>query len=583
MLFYDFEVFKYDWLVVVLDVVNKEEHVIINDPEALEKLYSKNVNTIWAGFNSRHYDQYIFKGILCGFDPKKINDYIIVKGNPGWKYSSMFRNIKLINYDVMLGTDRGLKSFEGFMGNNIMESGVPFDIDRKLTPEELDETVKYCRHDVEQTIELFIERKEEFEASLELIKIFKLPFTSIGKTKAQLVAEICGGMGKRFDDNGFDFPIVPCLQLKKYKYVLDWYKDPENHDYSKSFETTIAGVPHTFAWGGIHGAKKQNTVSGVLLNMDVAAYYPSIQIQYKYGYRNMSNPENFELIHNENLRYKAKGNKKARSPFKIADNSISGQLKDKNSKLYDPLMNNAVCVNGQLMLLMLIEMVEPYAQLVQSNTDGILLKLKSIDDYDTLDDVVYEWECATGMKMEFELFSKVFQKDVNNYILIDDNGKIKSRGGYVKKLSRIDYDLPIINKALVQYMVHDVPVEKTISDCDDLIEYQMVTKVSNKYLYPVKDATFKEVKIDGKKTRVWNNDGEIIKEKTLRVFASNDENDGGLHKLSARTERLEKISNSPKHCFIYNDEVNGVKILKKLDKQWYIDMVNKRLKDFGVM
>ena len=566
MLFYDFEVFSQDWLVVILDVTNRKEHVIINDPDELERVYKENVNDIWVGYNSRPYDQYILKGILCGFDPKQINDFIIVKGNPGWRFSSVLRNVPLINYDVMLGTDRGLKTFEGFMGHNIKESSVPFDIDRKLTQEEIDETVKYCRHDVEQTIEVFLQRSEEFDASRELIKIFNLPVTSYSKTKAQLVAEICGGMGKRFDGNEFDFPIVPCVekQLKKYRYVLDWYKNPENHDYSKSLETIIAGVPHTFAWGGIHGAKKQNTESGVLLNMDVTAYYPSIQLQYKFGYRNMSKPENFELIHKENLRYKAEGNKKARSPFKIADNSMSGQLKDKNSKLYDPLMNNAVCVNGQLMLLMLIEMVEPHAQLVQSNTDGILLKLKSIDDYDILDDVVYEWECATGMKMEFELFSKVFQKDVNNYILIADDGKIKSKGGYVKKLSNLDYDLPIINKALINYMVHGISVEDTILPCNDLKEFQMVTKISNKYKHIV-------------------HGNKILKEKCIRVFASKAPSDAGVFKISIRTGKPEKISNSPEHCFIFNDAVNGLKVPEKLDKQWYIKFAKKRLADFGMV
>jgi len=564
MLFYDFEVFSQDWLVVINDVTNRCEHVIINNPDELEKVYKQHINDIWVGFNSRHYDQYILKGILCGFEPKKINDFIIVAGNPGWKYSSVMRNVPLINYDVMLGTDRGLKSFEGFMGNNIKESSVPFDIDRKLTQEELDETVKYCRHDVEQTIEVFLQRSEEFDASRELIKLFNLPISSYSKTKAQLVCEICGGMGKRFDDNEFDFPIVPCLKLNKYKYVLDWYKNSENHSYDKSLETMIAGVPHTFAWGGIHGAKKQNTESGVLLNMDVTAYYPSIQLQYKYGYRNMSKPENFELIHKENLRYKAEGNKKARSPFKIADNSMSGQLKDKNSRLYDPLMNNAVCVNGQLMLLMLIEMVEPHAQLVQSNTDGILLKLKSIDDYDILDDVVYEWECATGMKMEFELFSKVFQKDVNNYIIIDADGKIKSKGGYVKKLSNLDYDLPIVNKALINYMVHGISVEDTVLKCDDLKEFQMVTKISSKYKHIVHGS-------------------KVLKEKCIRVFASKAPSDEGVSKISVRTGRPEKLSNSPEHCFIYNDEVNGKAAPEKLDKLWYIKFAKKRLADFGVV
>jgi DNA polymerase len=373
-------------------------------------------------------------------------------------------------------------------------------------------------------------------------------------------------MGKKFDDNEFDFPIVPCVQehLKKYRYVLDWYKNPENHDYSKSLETIVAGVPHTFAWGGIHGAKKQNIELGVLLTMDVIADYPSIQIQYKFGYRNMSKPENFELIHRENLRYKAEGNKKARLPFKIADNSMSGQLKDKNSKLYDPMMNNAVCVNGQLMLLLLIEMIEPHAQLVQSNTDGLLVKLKTIDDFDLMDDIVYEWECLTGMKMEFELFNKVFQKDVNNYILVGDDGKIKSKGGYVKKLSDLDYDLPIVNKALINYMVHGISVEDTILPCDDLKEFQMVTKISNKYKHIV-------------------HGNKILKEKCIRVFASKAPSDAGVFKISIRTGKPEKISNSPEHCFIFNDAVNGLKVPEKLDKLWYIKFAKKRLADFGVV
>lgn len=566
MLFYDFEVFKEDCLAVVIDMMNKKEHVIINDPAALEKLHAENINEIWVGFNSRHYDQYILKGILCGFDPKRINDFIIAKGNPGWKFSSLMRKVPLINYDVMLNNDRGLKSFEGFMGNDIKESNVPFDIDRKLTKAELEEIVKYCRHDVEQTIELFIERKEEFEASRELVKIFNLPFASLGKTKAQLVAEICGGMGDKFDDNEFEFPVVQCVQdnLKKYRFVLDWYRNPENHDYSKSLDCIIAGVPHVFGWGGIHGAEKKNTVFGDLLNVDVTAYYPAIQLQYKFGYRNMSKPENFELIHNENLRQKKLGNKKARLPFKIADNSISGQLKDKNSKLYDPLMNNAVCVNGQLMLLLLIEMVEPYVKLIQSNTDGILMKLHKIDDYDLIDDVVWEWEKLTGMKMEFDLFKKVFQKDVNNYILVAENGNIKTKGGYVKKLSRIDYDLPIINTALINYMVHNVPVEKTIGECNDLKEFQLVSKISGKY------------------THILHGD-KIIKEKCIRIFASKLEADAGVKKLHATTGRLAKLQNSPENCFIFNDEVNGVKVPEKLDKEWYITLANKRLKDFGVM
>lgn len=564
----DFEVFKYDWLVVVIDMINKKEHVIINDPDYLEKLYKENVNNIWVGFNSRHYDQYIFKCILCGFDPKKINDFIIEKGNPGWKFSSLFRGIPLINYDVMLGADRGLKSFEGFMGNNIKESSVPFDIDRKLTQAEIEETVKYCRHDVEQTIDVFMKRIDEFNTIMYFVKHFKLPMTALSKTKAQLAAEILGGnhKGQHFDDE-FQFPILDCLDLKKYKFVADWYKNPENHDYSKSQDgVMVAGVEHTFSWGGGHGAIPKYHAEGDFLIIDVTAYYPSLQKKYHFGYRVMDNPENFEFIHDSNIEFKRKGDKKARLPFKIMDNAISGQMKQKGSALYDPMSNNSICINGQLLLLDLIEHLEPYTDLIQNNTDGILIKLRDYErDFDIIDKIVSEWENRTGMKMDFDtFFGEIFQKDVNNYLLIDrETGAMKVKGAYVKKLSPLDYDLPILNKALVEYMVNGVPVEQTINECDDLKEFQLVSKISSKYSHILYGNT-------------------PIKEKCIRIFASKDARDEGVKKVHATTGRPAKLQNSPDHCFIWNDEVNGVIAPEKLDKQWYILKARKRLQDFGV-
>lgn len=228
MLFYDFEVFKYDWLVVIMDTDLKKETVIVNSVDELQAFYDKNISNIWVGFNSRHYDQYILKGILCGFDAKKINDFIITKGNPGWKFSSMFREIPLINYDVMLGTDRGLKSFEGFMGNNIKETDVPFDIDRKLTEKEIEQTIFYCRHDVQQTMQVFIKRIDEFNTMMYFIKHFKLPLAALSKTKAQLAAEILGGnrKGQSFDDE-FDFPVLDCLDLKNTSTLQIGIKAPK--------------------------------------------------------------------------------------------------------------------------------------------------------------------------------------------------------------------------------------------------------------------------------------------------------------------------------------------------------------------
>lgn len=569
LLFYDFEVFKYDWLVVVMDMTAKKTHVIINSPEELEALYKANIKEIWVGFNSRHYDQYILKAILCGFDPKKVNDYIITKGNPGWKFSSLFRQFPLWNYDVMLNTDVGLKSFEGFMGNDIKETSVPFNIDRKLTPEEIAETVKYCKHDVEQTVQVFLKRTEEFNTMMYFIKHFGLSMDYISKTKAQLAAEILGGNRKGADfDDEFQFPILDCLHLNKYKHIAEWYANPENHDYSKKQDKQIvAGVEHTFAWGGGHGARAKYSADGVFLIIDVTAYYPSLQKKYHFGYRVMNHPENFEFIHDSNIAYKRKGDKKARQPFKIMDNAISGQMKQKSSALYDPMSNNSICINGQLLLLDLVEHIEPYCELIQNNTDGIIVKLKDYEhDFDVLDDVVYEWEQRTGMKMDFDTYiGTIYQKDVNNYLLIDrKTGAVKAKGGYVMKLNDLSYDLPIINKALVDYMIHGIPVHRTIMECQDLREFQLVSRISSKY------------------THILYGD-KPIKEKCIRVFASNNPADPGVKKVHAVRKTTAKLTNSPEHCFIFNDDVKGVPVPDKLDRQWYIDFANKRLSDFGVV
>lgn len=569
MIFYDYEVFRYDWIVVYMDTNGRKETVLHNDPDAQEKFYRDHRRDIWVGFNSRHYDQYILKAILCGFNSKEVNDYIIVKGEPGWKFSSLFRKFPLWNYDVMLNTDVGLKSFEGFMGNDIKETSVPFNIDRKLTDEEIAETVKYCRHDVEQTMQVFLKRTEEFNTMMYFIKHFGLSMDSISKTKPQLAAEILGGnrKGASFGDE-FDFPILDCLELKKYKHIADWYANPDNHDYSKKQKKQIvAGVEHTFAWGGGHGARAKYSSSGVFLIIDVTAYYPSLQKKYHFGYRVMNHPENFEFIHDSNIEYKRKGDKKARQPFKIMDNAISGQMKQKSSALYDPMSNNSICINGQLLLLDLVEHIEPYCELIQNNTDGIIVKLKDYEhDFDILDDVVYEWEQRTGMKMDFDTFiGTIYQKDVNNYLLVDrQTGAVKAKGGYVMKLNDLSYDLPIINKALVDYMIKGISIERTVSECQDLREFQLISRISSKYTHILYGDT-------------------AIKEKCIRVFASRWGSDPGVRKVHAKSGKPAKIANSPEHCFIYNKNVNGVAVPSRLDKEWYIKLAKKRLAGFGVV
>ncbi|MBY6756398.1 hypothetical protein HYH82_03580 [Clostridium botulinum] len=562
MLFYDFEVFKHDWLVVIKDTDTKKTHTIVNNVEELRNFYETNKDNIWCGYNSRSYDQWILKAIIAGFNPKELNDWIIVKHKPAWKFSSTLFKIQLFNYDVMTSF-HGLKQLEGFMGNDIRETTVSFDIDRKLIEKELQEVIFYCNHDVEQTMEVFINRIEEFEAHMGLIKNFKLPLKYISKTKAQLSAIILGA-NKQDREDEFEISIVDTIKINIYKEILSWYKNPLNRDYKKSLEIEVAGVPHIFGWGGLHGARDKYMGEGIFINSDVGSFYPSLMIQYDFLSRNVRDKSKYKEIYDYRMQLKKEGKKKEQQPYKIVLNSTYGASKDKYNNLFDPLQANNVCINGQLMLLDLIEKViegVPGVKLIQSNTDGVMWKLENKSDVEVYKKICEEWCYRTKMTLDHDHIKKVVQKDVNNYLIVMENGKIKSKGAYVKSLNKLDYDLPIVNQALMDYFIEGITPEETILNCNQLKEFQKVVKISSKYLYGFHG----DKKLD---------------ERVLRVFASRSRSDTGVFKVKTEGGTKEKIASTPLRCFIDNSDISDKTVPRKLDKQWYIDMAWKRIKDF---
>lgn len=576
-----------------IDTDKKTIFSIVNDDDAFRKLYEANSKNIWVGFNNNHYDKYIFKAILLSIDPKEVNDKIIIEGLDGWQISREFNKIPMINYDVFTSKSFGLKTLEGFMGKNIKETSVPFNLDRKLTKEEIEETIKYCTWDVENTGEVFMENIDTFNAFIDLIKAFpdQLSLYNLSNSSAQITAEILGCERHTWDDE-FDFFFVPSLRLKKYKCVQDWFaqfigqkfnsdKEKETFYKSTSFTIDVAGVPHTFGFGGCHGADDEPIyVHGGLFHVDVNNYYPSFLLAYQMVTRAATN-DNFRVIYDtrKQLKHKqthakdkaeAKLYKKQQLPYKLVLNALSGAMKDKNNKAYDPRNNNIMCINGQLLLLDLIEHLEviPDFRLIQSNTDGLIVQISDTDEaFDMLDDICYEWEtrCSTefcDIRLETDQIKEIYQKDVNNYLWIDLDGGIERKGAYVKELTRLDNDLPIINKALVDYMAEKIPVEETINNCDELIMFQKLVKLSYKYEH----VEHNNIKYDYK---------------CYRVFASKYSADGKIYKCR-KTDNPAKFANTPDHCFIENGDIQQAKTPHKLDKQWYIDLAKKRLKDFGL-
>ena len=105
------------------------------------------------------------------------------------------------------------------------------------------------------------------------------------------------------------------------------------------------------------------------------------------------------------------------------------------------------------------------------------------------------------------------------------NGDIERKGAYVKELSRLDNDLPIINKALVDYMVNGVSIEETIYNCNELIMFQKIFKITDRYICG------------------WHNDYDLDG-KTFRVFASKNIGDTFIGKVKEKNgvEVIEKFA-----------------------------------------
>ena len=348
---------------------------------------------------------------------------------------------------------------------------------------------------------------------------------------------------------------------------MEWATNEKDYETMK-LQTDINGVPHTFGIGGLHGSRDKYFGEGIYIMADVGSYYPALMIEYNFLSRNVSNPAKYKIMRDERLVMKA--NKDPReAPRKIVLNGSFGASKDQYNALYDPLQANNTCIAGQLLLIDLLEKLEGKCELIQSNTDGILVKVYNLAEKDEVIAMCEAWGARTRMTMEYDMYSKVIQKDVNNYIIIpegelyDSKGKPKwkCKGAWVKKLSLLDNDLPIVNKAVKDYFIFGIPVEQTIGQANMLIDFQKVTKISSKYSHG-------------------HHNGKVITGKVHRCFASADSKDGTLYKYHKGKEALEKTSSTPVNCFLDDGNIEGKRVPAKLDKNWYIDLANQRIKDF---
>jgi len=519
-----------------------------------------------------------------------VNDKLIKEGKKPFQVVKNAKNYPLNDYDAIL-KDKSLKQLEAFMGDDIRETEVDFNIDRPLTDEEIKQTLYYNRHDVIEVLKVLDYCWDDFEGQLDIIELYGLDMSYFTKTKVQLAVspKILNAVNQHTLDDEFDIRLPETIQLSdKYKFIPEWYLNPKNWRYKEHLRSeddqhnnqlccTVAEIPHIFAWGGCHGADdKQAVFEGIILHADVASMYPTTDIEYGLLSRKFKNPDDFKQMRNFRLKLKAEGNSKNKA-LKPMINGVYGAGKDRNNPSYDPLMANLTCIFGQMFILDLIDKLEPYCRLLQTNTDGIFVLCENEDMKNKVIEITND--VGKRLKMEFEIdeYTKLIQKDVNNYIAVMKNGKLECKGAMVKFNKPIDNDLPILNDAVRNYLASGIPVEQTINECTEYIKFQKVIKLSTKY----KEIWYGNgvVAKDGKITSI---NGELLKGKVHRVFASKRTSDGSIYKLKVEkgVKSYEQFANTPTHLFIDNEDIHEKKIPEYLDKEYYINEAKKRIEMF---
>lgn len=348
----------------------------------------------------------------------------------------------------------------------------------------------------------------------------------------------------------------------------------------------------------------------ILRNYDVASYYPSLMIKNGYTSRNIPSPAVFESVFNDRIAAKKAGDKVKSDALKLILNTTYGASLASTNPLYDPLMGRSVCISGQLYLLELAQHLYrdiPELRIVQLNTDGIMIEF---DDqyYDQVNEILEEWQQRTGFALEEDKIRMLIQKDVNNYLLVFENGKIKTKGGYFSYgiapagAFSINNNFVIVKQAVIEYFVNCTPVEDTINSCQDIHKFQIIAKAGGAYtsVYRVpgdfeqrKKRWQRENRIlvreypgkSGKIRREWKNppftwenyDGPRREvQRVNRVYASVKPNMGTLVKIKP-DGTVGKIGGLPDNCIIDNQNKRGI---NDVDKQWYINLARKYIEDY---
>src|SRR5690625_3134656 len=499
---------------------------IRNDKRALQVLLSK--TNYLVGYNNYNIDDKLLASVLSDIDP--------------------YESLKKI---------RSNKRFSLRLQNPIS-----IDLKQELWNLELDEIKLNLGYgskedDLKTMQEIFKEREDYLTSKFEVVQEFRLPADRVKKTRVGLAADVLRSR-KSTDKDRLNIKYDERLKTNELpKQILEFYKNIENEfkkgtDFKElereQFTYKLAGLNHLYGFGGLHAAKENYTGQGHYMQIDVKSYYPTLILNNKFLDTNAI--KKYKEIYDKRLELQKQKDSKQEA-YKLITNIVYGGLKSKWNNLYNPQMSNSIVVNGQLILTHLILLLNNFCELVQTNTDGLIIKYEPMVK-DSILKIIKLFEEHYKLKFDVDYIEKIAQKDVNNYVVRYTDKTLHAVGRFANH-SGGNYarnSMTIIDKALVEYYMNDVRVNRTIMNeykQNNLLPFQYVVK-SGKF-----DGMAQEVKQDTLLEDVHSSHMKELPD-VNRVFAGRNKRLGTIYRVRSGAEtQYTKVAYTSDNCLVWND------------------------------
>jgi len=395
-----------------------------------------------------------------------------------------------------------LKIYGGRMHTKKLQD-LPIEPGTVLSAEDMDVVKQYCHNDLRVTIELACKLKGQIDLRRDMSKMYGLDLRS--KSDAQIAEAVLKAdteklTRRQVKKQSIDYTrffynppayvrfITPYMQekleiIKTSEMVVK--SDTGHVEMPKAIENMkieIAGKSYKVGIGGLHSQESEVSHYAEegwhISDVDVTSYYPNLMLNMEMYPQAIG--ENFGKVYrnilDERIVAKRAGDKVKDGALKIVLNGTFGKTSSRYSILYNPEMMVRTTLTGQLSLLMLIELLEHRGiSVLSANTDGIVVKYS--DEQEPLfKKCVSVWEKASNLNMEYTQYRSIHNRDVNNYIAVKTDFKVKTKGVYAlpeygaSPLMKSPQNSICVN-AVVNYLVDGTPVEESVRKCTDIRKF----------------------------------------------------------------------------------------------------------------